>query len=95
MRLGVDVPGLSWACHSPSVFCTGKLLEAMLLAEVPNFAPRKGIVKGIERATVMRLGACEKLRAVVLAEAVLSVRKRILAEEEFIKGIGEEQLRSQ
>lgn len=43
-----NVPGLRIACHSPSVFWTGKFSELAIFALEPNKAPKNGIV-GIGR----------------------------------------------
>lgn len=78
------IPGLSWACHSPSVFCTGKLvLSAMVFELDPKSAPRNGIL-GIDLRTVARWGAWYKvgepiagLSRSVEFENVCSVRMRV------------------
>lgn len=53
---GIDLPGLSCACHSLSLLCTG--CDMFRVSAVENRAPRNGIV-GIDarRAKVGRIAA--------------------------------------
>lgn len=87
-------PGLSWACHSPSVFCTGKLLESLIaLALDPKRAPRNGML-GIDRRSTGRVGVFEiaarawngVARAAVVLETVYKVRMKVCSEGNRIKG---------